>query len=86
MWHEIIGAKIKTDGRVIITNDIHMLVSSAKLDLLVEPIRRDVVQFLSNLDLGPKWDALAKGATLFYWDGGSEYLSVKQYNEMESKD
>jgi len=83
MWKEVVAAKIKTDNREIITNDLVKLKSAADLNLITEPIVRGVVELMSYFDLGPRWDALAKSPTLFYWDGGSEFLTVKQYNEME---
>ena len=51
-----------------ITNDRKKILAALELELPVGGIPREIFEFMAKLDLGPKWEALAKAETLFYLD------------------
>ena len=61
---EIVAAKI---GDIITTDPLHIK-SAYELDIPVELICRKRLAFMAAMDLGKKWQDLAKAPTLFIVD------------------
>ena len=62
---EIVGAII--NGKIITNNPKH-IIAALEMKLLTRWLFRGELEFMAVLDLGPQWDRLAKGQTLFLMD------------------
>lgn len=67
---DIVAARIHRP-KDIITNDIKTIISAVELELPVEFLTRERMQFMAALDLGSQWEKLATAPTIF--EGEIEY-------------
>ena len=72
MKQEIVALRFDT----IITNDTQEIIKRLNRGDSYELLTRRRMQLMAAMDLGPRWEQLAKGRTLFLFD--SETLTLEE--------
>lgn len=78
---EIVGARIGT----IITNDRSAIADAVERGTLTEFLDRPRMAFMAALDLGIRWEQMAKGPTLFCLDKDNHVHPPNAFVSMQNK-
>lgn len=70
IMREIVGV-LTTTG--IVTNDPAAVIEAIRWNRVSRLLSRWEMQFMSAADLGVRWDNMARGPTLFLYDGEDVY-------------